>query len=167
MAGNNFIKIMGIGVLAWWLLKPKYSKSEVLEMAQQSGEANRLQIANKAPESLHDNIFKFYESIVQPLQKVSKFKINSWYRNQLVNNAVGGVPGSFHTFGQSVDLQFPSRSELNKALEKLKDLKYTEVIYYNGSLTLHVAYNGEDERETLLQDGGNYYLTTLNDLKIQ
>ena len=81
------------------------------------------------------------EKVLQPLR--DKFGapiiVNSGYRSQQVNKAVGGVPSSQHVKGEAVDITAGSKDQNRRLFEILKTMEFDQLISYNYSF-LHVSY---------------------------
>lgn len=68
-------------------------------------------------------------------------KITSWYRNEKVNKAVGGVSNSQHRKGEAVDFQIANKSPF-RIVETLKqhqaELQYDQLILEPG--WVHISF---------------------------
>ena len=88
-----------------------------------------------------DNLTRLCERVLQPLRDEygSPIMINSGYRSQQVNKAVGGVPTSQHTKGEAADITAGSREENKKLFKILKTMEFDQLINYNYRF-IHVSY---------------------------
>ena len=88
-----------------------------------------------------DNLTRLCERVLQPLRDEygSPIMINSGYRSQQVNKAVGGVPTSQHTKGEAADITAGSREESKKLFKILKTMEFDQLINYNYRF-IHVSY---------------------------
>lgn len=94
--------------------------------------------------------------ILQPLRDYlgAPIVINSGYRCQSLNKAVGGAYGSQHMAGEAADLSFPlGRDYLKKALDYIRYCtNYDQLIYYErgASSFLHVSYKHAGNRHQFI-----------------
>lgn len=62
-------------------------------------------LVNEMPESMEADAVRLAETILEPLRvMLGPLHINSWYRSQAVNKAVGGVDNSYHRLGLAADV---------------------------------------------------------------
>lgn len=87
------------------------------------------------------NLTRLCQKVLQPLRDEygSPIMINSGYRSQQVNKAVGGVPTSQHTKGEAADITAGSREENKKLFKILKTMEFDQLINYNYRF-IHVSY---------------------------
>lgn len=81
------------------------------------------------------------EKVLQPLRDEfnSPIIVNSGYRSQQVNKAVGGVPTSQHLKGESADITAGSRERNKLLFEIIKTMEFDQVISYDYRF-IHVSY---------------------------
>ena len=81
------------------------------------------------------------EKVLQPLrdQFNAPIIVNSGYRSQQVNKAVGGVPTSQHLKGESADITAGSREQNKRLFEIIKTMEFDQVISYDYRF-IHVSY---------------------------
>lgn len=79
--------------------------------------------------------------VLQPLRDIygSPIIVNSGYRSQQVNKAVGGVPSSQHCRGEASDITAGSRERNRRLFEILKTMEFDQLISYDYRF-LHVSY---------------------------
>ena len=81
------------------------------------------------------------EKVLQPLRDDfnAPIIINSGYRSQEVNKAVGGVPTSQHLKGEAADITAGSRERNKRLFEIIKTMEFDQVISYDYRF-IHVSY---------------------------
>ena len=65
--------------------------------------------------------------------------VNSGYRCQALNKAVGGVARSYHLQGRAADLNTGSTEGNRRLFEILRTLPHRELIWERGGIWIHVA----------------------------
>lgn len=122
-----------------------------IEEMTHSDAAKRLKIANTYTQAEYNNLKALVENILDPLRtKVGKsITINSGFRNEQVNRAVGGAAISQHRFGQAADLVIEGMStrEIVNLIVDMK-LPYDQLIEEFGSW-VHVSFSTRNRREVL------------------
>lgn len=88
-----------------------------------------------------DNLTRLCQKVLQPLRDIygKPIIVNSGYRSERVNKAVGGVPTSQHRRGEAADVTAGSREENKKLFEILKTMEFDQLITYDYRF-LHVSY---------------------------
>lgn len=107
-------------------------------------------IENKIESLEHyNNLVLLVNNLIQPIRnKFGRIRINSGYRNQAVNKAVGGVQTSQHTKGQAADLK-PLEAELRAVFEYVRDnMVFDQLILYPNFI--HVSYNHLNNRKQVI-----------------
>jgi len=114
---------------------------------------------NNTPEGEHlDNALKLFENVVQPIRdKWGVTIINSGYRSEKLNAAVGGSQRSQHCKGQAVDLEVPGVANADLANWIVECLDFDQVIleFYTPGIPdsgwVHVSYvSPESNRKSIL-----------------
>ena len=122
-----------------------------IEEMTRSDAAERLKIANTYTQAEYNNLKALVENILDPLRtKVGKsITINSGFRNEQVNRAVGGAATSQHRFGQAADLVIEGMTtrEIVNLIVDMK-LPYDQLIEEFGSW-VHVSFSTRNRREVL------------------
>lgn len=93
---------------------------------------------------------KLIETILDPLREWygKPITVNSGYRCKALNEAVGGVPSSFHTKGMAADITTGSHAENKKLLDYVRDnLPFTEMGFEGNGAWLHIAWDGNNDKE--------------------
>lgn len=148
------------------------SENFSLEEATISGTASRLGIDN-TPTPVQQNVM-FRAAIklekVRNLLGDKAMHIDSWYRSQQLNAAVGGVPSSQHTYGEAIDFICPlygsPLSICRKIVENQDLIGYDQLILEH--TWVHVSFailSGKPRGQvlSLLSSGG--YSVGLTDAK--
>lgn len=88
-----------------------------------------------------DNLRRLCQKVLQPARdRYGKpIIVNSGYRSQQVNKAVGGVSTSQHLKGEAADITAGSITENKKLLEILKTMEFDQLISYDYRF-IHVSY---------------------------
>lgn len=77
--------------------------------------------------------------------------VNSGYRSEALNKAVGGSKSSQHLLGQAVDIDTGSKAENKKLFDYIKDnLEFDQLIDEKDLAWLHVSYNKNHNRKQVL-----------------
>lgn len=121
-----------------------------IEEMTKSDTAKAKGIDNTPSQEVIDNLTKLIEAILDPLREWygSVIYINSGYRCEALNKAVGGVSNSFHLYGQGADITAGSREENEKLFTYIKDnLPFTELGWEGKGAWIHIGYNGKDDKE--------------------
>jgi len=94
-------KCHGSGHVPDRLLSPHFKLSELLA----SNTAKAKGLSNEPTAEIEANLEKLCREALEPIRaKVGPLKINSGYRSDAVNHAVGGSTTSAHSFGLAADL---------------------------------------------------------------
>lgn len=97
-----------------------------------------------------DALRTLIEAVLDPLREwySKSIIINSGFRSEALNSAVGGVSNSFHLYGQAADITAGSREENEKLFNYIKDnLPFTELGWEGNGTWIHVGWNGKDDKE--------------------
>ena len=116
-----------------------------------SDTAKKQNIDNFPTWEVVDNLKRIVEEILDPLREWygKPINVNSGYRSQKLNKAVGGVNNSFHLNGCGVDIDTNSTEENKKLFEYIKNnLPFTELGWEGNGSWIHVGYNGNNNKET-------------------
>ena len=115
-----------------------------------SDTAKKQNIDNFPTWEVVDNLKRIVEEILDPLREWYKkpINVNSGYRSQKLNKAVGGVNNSFHLNGCGIDIDTNSTEENKKLFEYIKNnLPFTELGWEGNGSWIHVGYNGNNNKE--------------------
>lgn len=123
----------------------------IAEMTK-SDTAGRLGISNLPPKELLPNVENLIKKVLDPLREWygKPVYINSGYRCEELNKAVGGVSNSFHLTGCAADIDARDDTENEKLFAYIKThLPFTELGWEGGGAWVHVAIvkGREDDKE--------------------
>ena len=116
-----------------------------------SDTAKRLHIINEITTwEVRDNIKALVEDVLQPLRDAwgGPLFINSGYRCQELNKAVGGVETSQHTKGQAADVGCSDPFALAKLAIKMR-LTFDQMIVYPSFVHFSYKRDGENRMKVL------------------
>ena len=149
------------------------TKNFTLEEMTKSETALRYDIDNTPNEQEISSMKLLAEKVLQPVRDHfgKGVKVNSGFRNQDVNQKVGGSRNSDHTRGQACDIEIPGIPNAELA-EWIKDnLEFNQLIleFYTPGVPdsgwVHVSYIPEDNKKQVLtatkKDGKTVYLQGL------
>ena len=107
-------------------LSPHFRLSELLD----SGTARKHKLSNDPSPEVLANLKLLCEQALEPIRaKVGPLKINSGYRSDAVNKAVGGSTTSAHSFGLAADLHPPAGCKKLMTQIIASGVKLDQVIY--------------------------------------
>lgn len=115
-----------------------------------SDTAKKQNIDNFPTWEVVDNLKRIVEEILDPLREWygKPINVNSGYRSQKLNKAVGGVNNSFHLTGCGVDIDANNTAENKKLFDYIKDnLPFTELGWEGNGSWIHVGYDGNNDKE--------------------
>ena len=123
----------------------------IAEMAV-SDTADRMGINNRIPKDLLPNVQNLIMEVLDPLREWygRPIYVNSGYRCEELNKAVGGARNSFHLTGCAADIDVHSREENGKLFEYIREhLPFTELGWEGGGRWVHVTLvpGREEERQ--------------------
>jgi uncharacterized protein YcbK (DUF882 family) len=110
-------------------------------------------ISNKPNEEQLSNMKRVAELVFEPLRSwyVKPIKINSFFRSEKLNVAVGGAKNSDHKFGRAIDISAGSQVENKKLFDWLKaNVEYDQLINEYDYRWVHVSYNINKNRKQVL-----------------
>ena len=115
--------------------------------------ATSKRIDNSPNDEISFNLEQLVDKVLDPLRdKYGKpIKVNSGYRCEALNKAVGGSKTSQHRYGQAADITAGSKLE-NKKLFILAcelDLPFDQLIDENNYSWIHVSYRQNPRKQIL------------------
>ena len=116
--------------------------------------ALRAGIDNTPPAAAVENIQFLINELLDPIRAAwgRPLRVNSGYRAQALNKAVGGSPTSQHLSGQAADITAGSR-ELNQRLFRLimsGGFEFDQLIDEKDFLWIHISYaEGRNRKQVL------------------
>lgn len=130
----------------------KISEHITYEEATLSPTAKRLGIDNVPTEKELESMVLVAEKCFEPLRNWygKPIKVNSFFRNKALNDAVGSTDKSYHRLGMAIDISAGSKEENIKLYNWCKDnLKFTELVNEYDFSWVHIAYNPNSLTNTL------------------
>ena len=130
-----------------------------LESLTFSQTAIRKGISNEPPQQAIDNLTALCSTLLEPARALLgvPFHVDSGYRSEVLNEAVGGATHSAHLDGRAADV-VPVGMDLREAFDRLRssDLPVDQCILECGAwLHLAIAKDGDEPRgEFLTASGG-------------
>lgn len=104
------------------------------------------------------NLRRLAVLLLQPLRDaVGPVIVNSGFRSERVNRAVGGTASSQHRSGQAADVWvrgYDSRALARKVIEL--GLPFDQLIFYPGTARIHLSYGPRHRQQVLCYANGNY-----------
>lgn len=132
----------------------KLSKHFELYEFIRSRKANELGISNFPPEEAQQALRNLCEKLLEPLREAlgKPIVINSGYRCERLNSAVGGSKTSQHMKGEAADCAIDGKTEgLLQLLLNLK-LDFDQAILYQSQNFLHLSLkNGGVNRKQVIR----------------
>ena len=126
----------------------KEIKSEFFTLAEltASETAARHKINNSPSAEIIGNLQYGVDMVLDPLRRLygKPIKINSGYRCGELNNIVGGVPNSWHQYGNAADIHINNVEEAEVIFRWLKMLPSVDTALFEHSKTaqwLHVQWD--------------------------
>ena len=135
----------------------KLSKNFTLTEFTKSQTALRKGLDNTMPEEHLEAAKLLAEHVLQPVREhFGPTSINSGYRGEALNKAVGGSSTSQHCKGQAADIEVPgvSNYDVAKWIEENCDFDQVLLEFYTSGIPdsgwVHVSYNAEGNRKKSL-----------------
>lgn len=110
-------------------------------------------IDNTPSQEVIDNLTKLIEAVLDPLREWygKPITVNSGYRCEALNKAVGGSKTSDHLTGRSVDIDTGSKEENKKLFDYIKDnLEFDQLIDEKNLAWVHVSFRENNNRKQVL-----------------
>lgn len=123
----------------------------IAEMVK-SDTADRRGINNAIPQRYVENVLRLVEQVLDPVREWygKPIYVNSGYRCEELNKAVGGVADSFHLTGCAADIDTYSKEGNESIFTYIRThLPFTELGWEGGGRWVHVALveGREEEKE--------------------
>lgn len=134
----------------------RISKNFTWEEFTASDTAKKLGILNQITDwDVRDNILELVDKVLQPLRDAwgKPITINSGYRCEKLNKAVGGVATSQHTKGQAADCGVDDPLALARTLLDL-GLQFDQAIIY--PTFVHISYKADGENRNRILYNKSY-----------
>ena len=116
-------------------------------------------IENKPGLMEEANLVNLVAYILDPLREAygKPIRVNSGYRSEALNKAIGGAASSQHMKGQAADITAGNRKENQKLFDLIQKLKlpFDQLIFEKGSIKegpdwVHVSFNSVSNRRQIL-----------------
>lgn len=119
----------------------------------QSSTATQKGIDNTPNSEIINNLTQLVDNILDPLRKEygKPIKVNSGYRCDALNKAVGGSKTSQHRFGLAADITAGSKLENKKlfTLAQTLNLPYDQLIDEKGYSWVHISFSTKPRKQIL------------------
>lgn len=120
----------------------------------QSETATAKGIDNTPTKDIEDKLQKLVDNVLDPLREWygKPIIVNSGYRCEALNKAVGGASNSQHKSGEAADITAGSKEENKKLFEYIKDnLPFDQLIDESNFTWVHVSYKENRLRKQVLK----------------
>jgi hypothetical protein len=136
-------------------MKKKISKHISFKEATHSDYATKYGIKNKPTDDIVENMKLVAEKVFEPLREwvEAPIRVNSFYRCEELNTALGGSQVSSHLTGNAVDITSMGGKTNLEMFHYIKDhLEFDQLIWEYGAEPkwLHVSYKSENNRMQVL-----------------
>lgn len=124
-----------------------------IEEMTKSSTATAKGIDNTPTKEVEDNLIKLIAAILNPLREWygKPIRVNSGYRCEALNSAIGGAKNSQHTTGMAADIDAGSVEENKKLFDYIKDnLEFDQLIDEKHLSWVHVSYHENNNRKQVL-----------------
>lgn len=124
-----------------------------IEEMTKSDTAKAKGIDNTPSQEVIDNLTKLIEAVLDPLREWygSVIYINSGYRCEALNKAVGGSKTSDHMTGRAADIDTGSKEGNKKLFDYIKDnLEFDQLIDEKNLAWVHVSFRENNNRKQVL-----------------
>lgn len=125
-------------------LSPHFKLSELLDTPTGRGKG----LANDPTPEIEANLEALAKNVLEPIRELcGPLKINSGYRSDAVNKAVGGSTTSAHSYGLAADLN-PMKMTWKELMDKTiaAGIKFDQLIFEH--TWVHVGYlNPKDKKQ--------------------
>lgn len=118
-----------------------------------SSTATKLGISNTPNSEIVNNLERLVDNILDPLREEygKPIQVNSGYRCDALNKAVGGSKTSQHRYGLAADITGKSKFENKKLFELVQKLKlpFDQLIDESNYSWIHVSYSTKPRKQIL------------------
>lgn len=128
-------------------------KHFTIEEMTESSTAKAKDIDNTPSQEILAKLQKLIEAILDPLSEWygKPIRVNSGYRCEALNKAIGGSKTSQHCLGEAADITAGSKEENKKLFEYIKDnLPFDQLINESDFSWIHVSYREGRLRKQVL-----------------
>lgn len=125
----------------------------------QSDTADKRGISNHPNTMQKMNLEKLIVNILDPIRSLygKPIYVNSGFRSESLNKAVGGAKNSQHMDGKAADITGGSREENKKIWDVILflfqegDIEFDQLIDENNLSWIHISYNEDNNRGEILK----------------
>ena len=112
-------------------------------------------IDNTPDEQSLENLHKLIDNVLDPLRRIygKPIYVNSGYRSEELNKAVGGHPNSHHKYGYAADITTYTKEGNKTLFNILKTMPKTQNIDEYDYSWVHISYNDKDLRNQSIHIG--------------
>lgn len=124
-----------------------------IEEMTKSSTATAKHIDNTTNQTAIDNLTKLIEAVLDPLREWygKPIRVNSGYRCEALNEAIGGSDTSQHRLGEAADITVGTKKGNKKLFEYIKDnLPFDQLINESNFSWVHVSYREGRLRKQVL-----------------
>lgn len=124
-----------------------------IEEMTKSSTAKAKDIDNTPPQEILAKLQKLIEAVLDPLREWygKPIIVNSGYRCEALNKAIGGAKSSQHMLGEAADITVGSKEENEKLFDYIKDnLEFDQLINESDFSWIHVSYREGRLRKQVL-----------------
>ncbi len=124
-----------------------------IEEMTKSSTATAKHIDNTPNQTAIDNLTKLIEIVLDPLREWygKPIRVNSGFRCEALNEAVGGSDTSQHRLGEAADITVGTKKGNKKLFEYIKDnLPFDQLINESNFSWVHVSYREGRLRKQVL-----------------
>lgn len=124
-----------------------------IEEMTKSSTATAKGIDNTPSKDIEAKLQKLIEAVLDLLREWygKPIRVNSGYRCEALNEAIGGSKTSQHCLGEAADITAGSKEENKKLFEYIKDnLPFDQLINESDFSWIHVSYREERLRKQVL-----------------
>lgn len=118
-----------------------------------SSTATQKKIDNTPNSEIVNNLEQLVDNVLDPLRREygKPIQVNSGYRSDALNKAVGGSKTSQHRFGLAADITAGSKFENRKLfiLAQKLNLPYDQLIDEKGYSWIHISYSKNPRKQIL------------------
>lgn len=107
---------------------------------------------NTPDEQAIANLIQLVDNVLDPLRKLygKPIRVNSGYRSEAVNKAVGGAKNSQHKYGFAADITGGSKKENRILFDLIKDnLPFDQLIDEHNMSWIHVSFKEGNLRKEI------------------
>lgn len=111
-------------------------------------------IDNTPDQTITNNLIKLIEAVLDPLREWygKPITVNSGYRCEALNKAIGGAKSSQHMLGEAADITAGSKEENEELFNYIKDnLEFDQLINESDFSWVHVSYREGRLRKQVLE----------------